>query len=252
MSVTLEKVVRSSLMNHNQTLALFERYLHFAIRGYREMDMDMGRQICTTSCEINSYKAIKLPDDFLSLIKIGVEVNGVIRSFAHDGSIPLNPQTREQFETTKNTTPIEQLPFTGGNYFFSFYRNKDGSSLGREFGLVEKTNGTGYYRINHKVGEIQLNPLLWPSNKQIYIEYIGSVVVPGKETHINPLAEELIGRYIDWQIEEYTPKASANQKMRKKDLYDQEFSRLAGRLMDWDAQDLKDLINQHFHLTVRT
>lgn len=224
----------------------YERFLHWAIQGYKEFNLDMSRQVCTSECEVNSYRAIKLPENFLSLVTIGQECSDGIRTFAQDGRIPLNPQTRETEVCTTTTNAVQQLPLSGFGYWYSNYINRYGEDRGRLFGQVIKSNGTNYYRINYDKREIQLSPTLW-SGKKVYIEYIASVVTVGKETLINPVVEALVGLYIEWMLVEHNDKGSANQKAWKKKLYDDEWDRCAARLSDFDPQDIKEYTMNGFY-----
>lgn len=89
---SLGYVVNQVLMDLQQPASpYFERYLHFAIEGYREMNlMGLMPTIKVVKIPVNpATRTAKLPDDYVEFIRIGVCCNGTFINFVYNQQICL-------------------------------------------------------------------------------------------------------------------------------------------------------------------
>lgn len=77
--------------------AYFEQYLHYAINGYRELNLiGLMPTIKMVSLPVNqATNTAKLPDDYIDYIRIGVCCNGIFINFDYNDEICIYGETVE-------------------------------------------------------------------------------------------------------------------------------------------------------------
>lgn len=93
---SLGYVVNQVLMDLQQPATpYFERYLHFAIKGFRELNvLGLMPTMKVVSLEVNqATRTAKLPEDYIDFFRIGVCCNGTFINLVYNSEICLDPNT---------------------------------------------------------------------------------------------------------------------------------------------------------------
>ena len=70
---TVNEIVRSALLTTSKPIHYYMNYLHYALKGVKEIGFDSPFKIKSTVITIDSNNEITLPDDFVDYIKVGWE-----------------------------------------------------------------------------------------------------------------------------------------------------------------------------------
>lgn len=119
---SLGYVVNQVLMDLQQPATpYFERYLHFAIKGYRELNiLGLMPTMRTVSLPVNqATRTARLPDDYVDFYRIGVCCNGTFINLVYNSEICLDPNTIPELccdhDTIQNNISCICNAFNGQN-----------------------------------------------------------------------------------------------------------------------------------------
>lgn len=254
--VTLDSIVRSALMDINEDMSRYEQFLFWAQDGYRQLQFTVDRQIKTIAASVTNYKAIKMPKDYLEYVKIGIKNGDVLMLFTKAHNIMYQVDCGD-VESAEVRTEEQDILFRGGfaglDYGQSIYTDNFitewGEHRGRLWGVVAKHNGTGYFRVNERKREIQLETsLLGGTTQKVYMEYVAACIEPGKTTIVHPTYDRLLRYYIHWQRLENNDKVGPNKAARAEDLYWREFERVRFIRYDWSIDEIIEASKDSFHM----
>jgi hypothetical protein len=236
----LDKIVRKYLMDLGMGLERYEQALMWGQDCYRDFRMDMSREIKTVELTLTAWKAIEWPDDYIDWTLIGVRRNGRLYVFSNDDEIPLFFDRDEATDPLPNIETFTQddlslVDATAQCFNFRNF-NGQGSDEGRIFGLGAKSNGVGYYRVNHERREIQLNPIIDAST--VYLEYICDGYNPCSKTLVPIYASQMIRDFIHWKRLKHSKSASRAEVKDAKDDYWAEFRRVQTRMDNTTIADI--------------
>ncbi len=258
---TIDTIAREVAFEKGESLERLELYIHYGKEAYRDFKFDMAKEIKTVRLEMTPWKSLKLPDDCLDLVKVGVVVRGQILTFTHDQYLPMDRQKCDKSIDTVLPSGRQGsfLPITGptaffasGSYvYYSNYYNEYGEFKGRLYGLAGNDNGLGYYRWDREKKEVHLNVNSSLETAQFIVEYIGNCDNPTEATVVNPLAKKMIKFYIDWRLAERDPNVPGNRAARLEDVYWNEFRRVVSRMSDVDIGDIIEASRQYYMMTPR-
>jgi hypothetical protein len=237
--VTLDSIVRGYLMDLGVGLERYEQGLHWAIDCNRDFRMDVSREIKTVELPLTSWKAVEMPDDYITYVLIGIRKNGRLYIFSNDKEIPLFFDKNEEQvplpneELYNDEGEIDVIP---DRLFRIQSLNGYGEDQGRLFGLGAKSNGVGYFRINHERREIQLNPLMDAGT--VYLEYIADGYSPCSNTLVPITAAKLHRLYIHWQRLKFSKASNNGERAQAEKEYWDEFRRVNERMDDTTIADI--------------
>ncbi len=249
----VSEAVFAALMDLGETDARFEQFLHWALEGAREWHNDLAKEVKTTSLSMTPHKSIVLPDDYVDWVKVGIKCGNVIKTFTHDHNISLEHDCEDGKKTANKdceNVNLWDLEVTGNSYLFHNYQGADNGVDTPIYGLAYKDNGLGYFTEHRNTGEIQFRSIV-PSNSKIYLEYISDGWDPNEETLINPLAFQLIVKYIHWKNKLHNPNIPRSHVQEAKDEYWEEFSRVSWRMFDLTVEDVQEIAREAFVATVQ-
>lgn len=237
----MDSIVCNALTSQSLPVHFYLKFLNYGINCLRELKMDVMRNVIPVRLKLNSYKAAKLPCDYVDFVVIGIQVGQYVKR------LPQKKTLNRLKNFDDNGTP-EQYPDVRrpGVYPFSYSWprswndylwtvNDKGENKGRLFGF-----GGGSFRMSYKIikerEEIQFDTD-FPCD-EVYMEYISDGFDNcGCDTMIHPYAYDTIKNYILWQYFLNTKKL-----MKIAPLWERQFDtsaiKLRGRMNDLTPEDV--------------
>lgn len=233
-----------SLVQHDlqdYTTHSLSRISQFGIDCYKyELGFKAAKNINVSYLHPNDIGNAPMPQDYESLIKMSVNVCGVLLTLTVNNDITLNRtidcgsfvQEPEAFNnivcacqngTFQNSTGeatgvINTLNYPG--YFIgSHYRG--GQYVGEQYGLTGGVNPLGYFREDFKERQFQFYQS--PQYNEIILEYIGDENA-SVQTLIPYSAVKPIRNYIHWQLLRFNRSATQYDKQKAEALYRESFN----------------------------
>lgn len=243
---TIDQVVRGVCKDLEEGLERYETYLHWALKAHKDWHLDQAKEVKTVLLDLNAYKAVDWPDDYVDWTKIGIKYGNQLLTFVHDDymSFPLDsddtgndPDLDADWEDVTDILDSNLVSQDTGGYYFYNNISPHGEDPGRLFGLTAKDNYLGYFRINREREQIQLRSRV--SNlTTIYLEYIANGYNPCGESFVHPYAAHLISLFVHWQRLKHKRPYNRGQVQDAKDDYWQEYDRVCSRMFDLTVEDI--------------
>ena len=218
--VSLNEVIRSLLIQEgDETTHRLFYYRDIALRGVKELNFDVVRNIKTVELTVNANLNITLPSDFVSLTRVGVSKSGMISPVGQLDDIDLQA-SQGGVTGVSNTYTIQWI---------DEYRN--GENMGGIYGLGGGQNRFGYYRFDMESNTIQFDAGF--AEAKIVLEYVSDGInrsvsntnypeTNTSDTQIHVFAEEALRAYMFWKGIQRKRNVPANQKEQaRRDWYNQ-------------------------------
>lgn len=180
--------------------------------------VDNSQNVVTREFPVDVLKRVKLPDDYINYVKIGVRVGDHVLAFLRDEELALYQDTDDCGEgvANPNAHPEEDEFFAqnfGGSWWFSNPLNSWGEHTGGFYGY-----GNGRIKNSFTIdnGSIQLSSNI--TAEAVYMEYVSSSRIYGDDTFVPITAEEACKSYIKWKFASDDRKpnqAVINQRQRE-------------------------------------
>lgn len=257
--VTVSEVVNDFIMSidgEDFAKNISDTLVHnYALRGIREMGFDILQRVRSIKLTVNSNDTVDLPDDFVSLSKIGVVgADGVIQVLTNNPNINISQKYKKSgsllvdsngdgvYDRVDSKTPtldtekIDQRDYvTFSNYV---YQNNVGQLYGLGGGIY-----VGEYRLNHDQNRIELS--VDGSITEVVIEYIADEARSENPT-VHVMAEEALRAYIYYKVIERKRTVPAGEKARARSEYFNELRRANSRLQSFSKEDALQVIRKNF------
>lgn len=261
---TLDMVVRSAMATLGMdSMHNYKQFLHFAIEGYQDFHFDQASEIKHTELDVTNWKSVKLPTDFVDVVRLGVRRGDHVIPFDKNSDISLyfdkdecgNPMAHSDYVCSKSIPSADigvnfGYPSSTDHYFHNLI-NESGEHEGRMYGRGGGAYKNGSWKINRERGEIQLSSSV--SESKIYLEYLANGFDPNEETMVNQYAKKLIKLYIIWQYHEYNHEPRINRSAsRHEDLYYAERNKVAGRLNGLSVDEILRTIRDSYIQSPKT
>lgn len=239
---TIDSIVRSYLADQGyNTLHKYIQYLHWGLKALRIWNMDSAEEVKTVKLSMDARKAIKLPDDYINWIKVGIKVGDRIDAFVNDNSIALHHE-KKPMEKPKPNEPYCK-------YRFMNYRDGNGKFLGYVDGYGYGHNGVGYFRVNEALREIQFSAEV--NRCSVLLEYVSDGFNPHSETLVNMKVSQLITEYIRYSEARYKLGDSASETRARKEEYIEEQLATSGRFNSLSLEGILDATTTTFSLNIK-
>lgn len=242
---TLDKIVRSQLLNNQYPIHWYVQFMKFASDGVRELSFDTLRIINSVLLEVNSYKAIDLPCDFVDWISVGIQQGQYIqplvtspsinRLFHYDSAGDITPYPDQFKEDDEKNGNIDGIGFLGYNWVTW---NEYNEPIGRLYGLGNFAGSNGFIVLPER-NQIQLDNA--SCAKCIVLQYISDGQQCNSATMINSYAIKTIQSYITWQYKLHSRSYSDGQAQESERIYNNDHRILRGRMNDLSITDIKNL-----------
>lgn len=218
--VNLDYVVKSvcnslkEYSTHN-----WKHYLQLAAEGFSEINLFAVNNVKVVYLTVNSNGTVDLPDDFVTMSKIGVLINGKVWTLTYNREIALPRRVDECGRTVAevvncSTAPDRDFFPTWGFYFANHFRN--GQYVGEMFGLGGGFN-EAYYRFDMERRQISLSSEI--PQGEVILEYQSSGIRADGCTVIRREVVPALREYVLWKRIEYRDDVPMNTKMRREEQY---------------------------------
>lgn len=241
---TVKQAAAEALMDIGESTHRMDQFIKWGLDAARDWHFDMSREVKAVKLQLNSYKAVDLPEDFVDLVRIGYKDGNMIRLFDSDPGISMinDCEDGEVIENVPdmfidNVTDID-------DYFLDYMLGDDG----KNFGLQYKHNGLGYFKLIREAGQIQFRSTN-STITEIYIEYISDGWDPCNETLLHPYAFKLVQLYMHWQNLRFKNNRGLGDVAYAEQQYWNEHSRVQARMFDLSIEDILDSHRQAYSLS---
>ena len=191
--MTLDELVREYNINEGRdSLHNYSMYLTYAIRGLKEMNIDVSGAPTVTVLYPDDMGRAVLPPDMIKVMRMGIkDGQGNFAEIYRNENIVIG--TDGSFACTSPDSVIVSYPTIAAPLtspdITSHFRN--GEQIGRHYGNV---GGSVYgYRIDYVKGQIQFTSNL---NGGILLEYLSAPKKVNGQYEIHPFLEEPIMAWI--------------------------------------------------------
>lgn len=246
---TLSAAAYSALEDIQEDESQFSRFLHFAMEGYRDFNIDQSHQLECVELEMKSWKQIDMPIDLVDWVKVGFWDGNLIRVLTreHQNNVPklfksVGGVPQANLPPADNETlPITQdmLPFLGYSNFFGSPASE------RIYGFGSTYNYLGYFDVDMKNRVFNFKQTVDKFTK-VYLEYVSDGINYSGKTLINPMAFKLIKNYIHWQRKEHDDRYGLGDKSRAQSLYNQERGKVAVRMLDLSIDTIREILRSGY------
>ena len=257
--VTISEVVSDFIMSidgEDFAKNVSDTLIHnYALRGLREMGFDMLQRVRSIKLEKKANDTVDLPDDFVSLTKIGYVGNdGLVYVFGRNENINMS----RKYKKTSGGTLID----SNGDGVFDREDDKGSVSLGvtglddhivfsnyvyqNNVGQIYGFGGGNYrgdYRINYEQNRIEL--ATENAIGEIVIEYIADEARSENPT-VHIMAEEALRAYIYYKVISRKSNVPGGEKARARAEYFNELRRANSRLKSFGKEDALQVIRKNF------
>lgn len=229
---------------------------NYALRGIREMGFDMLQRVRSIKLTKNANDTVDLPDDFVSLSKVGVVgSDGLIQVLTVNPNINISQKYKTTssgqlidsdgdgvYDRVDSTGPTNDIDTINNNDYITFsnyvYQNNVGQLYGLGGGIY-----AGEYRLNHDQNRLELSAS--EDISEVVIEYVADEARSENPT-VHVMAEEALRAYIYYKIIERKSTVPAGEKARARAEYFNELRRANSRLQSFGKEDALQVIRKNF------
>lgn len=247
---TIDSLVRASLMSHGLTIHYYVTFLHFALKGLREISFDTIGRIATAKLPVNEFREAALPPDYIDFVRIGWLRNRYLIPLGGNNSFmrPANIDTNgNQIAYPSSTGAV----VSAATYdpFASYHISPYGEDLGRLFGLGGGSRNDIYQIIPERnvvsVGD------MFSVGDYIYMDYLAAGNYADADALFHPYAEAALEAYIAFKYAEQRTTRLADVARAEKNWYN-EHRILRARLNGLTKEDMLRISREHFKQSIKT
>lgn len=248
---TLSAAAYSALEDIQEDESQFNRFLHFAIEGYRSYNFDMAMSVEADEFEMKPWKQIPFPCDAVDIVKVGFRCGNIIKTFTLDRNTPkvFDKEGCDPVENKDCPSIFKALVSEDHIPFFGFY-DPSGMLSPKYYGVALNYNHLGYFDIDFKRRVINFKETV-KGQKKVYLEWISDGINYDGKTIIHPYAFKMIKLYIHWQRKENDDRYSLAEKRRAQELYNIEADEVLLRQMNLSLDDVKEALRSGWRQTVK-
>ncbi len=257
---SLDYVVKSVMVSLDENnMRNYQKYLQFAIRGYRELNLTSSPAPKIVYLNMLPNKSVDLPSDYIKYVCIGIVRHGRILTLGLDDSIALGSQVSPCGDPLPIALNNFDLQFGAGGglevngtvdlgfgfnwQFLDSFRNSQW--VGGLYGVGGGFNGLGYYRIDEANNRIQFSSEV-PSN-QIVLEYISDGINPDGTAAVPTPAVECLINWVHWKRMEFKKGSSLGEIEYAKQRYITTFNQMRHYNLSFSVQEYLDSLRTNVH-----
>jgi len=240
--VTLDYVVKNVLADiYQDDLRHYQRCLNWAIRGYRQLNMNSLSNYKTVSIAVDNLRSIDIPKDFLSLVKLGVYVGGEFLAITNNDYMSLPDEKDDCGNPLPTTDETDlgglQFPVNIGFSFLPHYQNNQ--YVAGLYGNSGAINGDGYYKVDNETNKIFFSSSI-DTDKRIVLVYNSDGTKADGSTMVKKAVVEALIAWTHWKRVQNKRGVSEGAKAaRRKDFID-EFANLRSIELSFTASEYLD------------
>lgn len=245
--VSLDNIVKNVMvqLDGDNNFSKYQKYLQFAIRGMRELNLTSAPFAKTVHLEMLDNKAVNLPTDYIQYTKVGICVNGRVLILGLDNTLCLNDNYSEcgdPLEIAMANLSNAQEDGVSSDGFFGFGIGYpfldgfvDGQWVGGLYGVGGGFNSRGYFRVNEAMSQIQFTSNV-PS-ETIILEYISDGINPDGTASVPKAAIEALITWVIWKSKEYQRGVSLSEVEYARQQYIIQFRKYRHINLSFTVQD---------------
>jgi hypothetical protein len=247
----LSAIVDQFLIENDLHNGMFPKSLAWAMRGLRELSLDVAQDVKTELLDVTDRKTVILPDSFCDWVKVAAQKGQYAITLGVNADLTSLPRTINSPSVSgllsqhlPNGISFDAYSSAFGGYQFL---NFNGSTV---FGIGSGLPAKGYFKVLDDGCCKQLLMDYDYSLSKVYLEYITDGIDPCGETVVSPYFYDYLIKYISHEYEKKNnPKASESSIFRTgEDVYWAE-KRIRSRKNNLDPKTLLDLTRQETRLT---
>lgn len=249
---TVNEIVRSALLTTGKSIHYYMHYLHYALKGIKEIGFDSPFKIKSTKLVVDSNLEITLPDDFVDYIRVGWEQGQYVQPLIEKDSF----NRLMNLDSDGNQIPYpdvesDQDLIYSDSHYYSSHGNDKSEHIGRHFG--HKSTYKNSFMVIPERNKIMLDPSLHKAT-EIVVDYIttGLTGSGSDATTLPAYAGEAVERYILWRFTEHDRTAPMNQKMMAKEEWIQAHKRYRSRNYQLSIEDVLKSLRSHTFAAVKS
>jgi hypothetical protein len=248
-ALTIAQVVKSFQNERGEkTLTNFERYMQMALEGFSDMNVFEINSIEVVYLTIDPETMIaELPADFITMTKMGININGKMWTLTVNNDILLPPPSSICDIEPAAVPGTQVITDPIGGYYFAPHYNRSGRYVDTLYGVGGGFN-TAYYRIDMSRRIIYFQGRI--PNNEVILEYKSSGI-KGSGTIVPRQAVPALKAYLHWKSTEYDGRISMGEKMRKENLYDKELVKLTQLENSFTVSEFLDTMYSTYSQTVK-
>lgn len=247
----LDEIVRSSLLTASRPLHYYMQFLHYAIKGVKEINYDSPFNIKSVKLTVDANLEVTIPDDFVDYIRVGYENGQYVSELIEKDSF----NRLINLDADGNQIPypdVESSAGVGGSdsYYYASHANDKSEHLGRHFG--HKPTYKNSFMVIPERNKIMLDPSLHMA-KHIVIDYITTGLTETTTgTTLPAYAAEAIERYILWRMTEHDRMTPMNLKQLAKEEFIQAHKRYRSRNYQLTINDVLKSLRSHTFAAIKS
>jgi len=249
---TVNEIVRSALLTSGRPIHYYMQFLHYALKGIREINFDSPFNIKSTKLTVDANREITLPNDFVDYIRVGYE----------NGQYVVNLIEKDSFNRLINLdSDGNQIPYPDAesdqdlvyadSYYYSSHGNDKSEHIGRHFG--HKPTYKNSFMVIPERNKIMLDPSLHLT-KEIVIDYVTTAMSGSSSTATTmpAYAAEAVERYILWRFNEHNRLVPMNQKLMAKEEWNLAHKRYRSRKYQLTLDDILKSLRSHTFAAIKS
>lgn len=250
--VQIDTIVREALADKGyDTPHLYAKYLMWALRVFRELNLDHTQDIKTVELPVSVTKTVRYPDDYVTYNKLGVKIGDRMWTFVRDNTITSHKIDKYTANKTFYEDAQSKLPsLRFFNFFPDFGSNLVGAST---FNYIDVNgyahNGVGYFKPVDSCREFQLSSEV--KSKKVILEYVFNNFNPDTETFVTLTMKEVVRQYIHYQDAMYRQGTSVGLKREAELDYLYALSDFDRRLSDLSFQGILNALRINTTLAIK-
>jgi len=212
-TVSLKNNVKCTLFLGRKAKDLYFRFFQLAVDSYRDFCLFHIDNKKTALVDMDENNCISFPDDYLSLIAIGIPLHGKLFVFTKDHELLTIVTTDPVYGWTDQIDEKSQSGYGAGGGKNDYYFNEDPENQRFIFNGVQRS--------------------------EVILQYVSSGISATAETSVPVIHKPIIQAYILWKDSIYDPNTALNQKMILEADYNQEVRKIRALAMP-SIQEIKD------------
>lgn len=264
-TVTLNHIVRNTLMDMQYPLHYYTRFLHYGIQCLEELNYDFplgdsgsitsGSESATASnvksveLDVTTYMRAILPADCVDVVDVSGKYGEHILPLRKDQSLNLiqnydDAGNKIAHSDQNNINYDLDLIYNTTTNFG--HVNEQGEHIGRGYGISSEQSQS--YNIDSHAGEIVFNNSL--TVNKVVLTYISDGITTSEANVVHPYAQDVIKKYIIYQ-KHYHTNASFNKVGISKQDFHNAKRKLRARLNALTYADIVSTLRTGIHGSIK-
>jgi hypothetical protein len=247
---TLDNLVRETLSDRGYTLHWYIQFLQYGVTGLRELNFDVLQMVKSVRLPVNSYKAVKLPCDFVDVVRLGNEAGQYVYPWLQKDTF----NRLNKLDSNGNKVPYGDIQAQNGilpnnweGFWYTNYINDKGEHLGRIFNNFSSTRES--FKVLRERDEIQLDVSI--VGTEVVLDYISDGLTVDSTNAIHPYATDTLKKYIVFNYKKNSRQYGLQERQLAEAEYFNALRVLRARMNSIDAEDITRVIRRSYGPTIK-